>query len=823
MRAPSFAVLSVLTLALGIGVNTALFSVADAILLRPLPYPEAEELVSVWLDPVEREGASRSRLSRVDLDALVAEPSLFQAIAGGAEWTPTLSSAAGPSVLAAAVVTEGMFGRVLGVQPVLGRTFRQEEHLADGTRTVLISDSFWSKHFDRDPDVLGRAVALDDVPYTVVGVMPPRFRAPIRPDATLWAPALRGSDPGPMAVVARLAPGTSPEIARERARLMGQRAGEAWPGALIGATLSIADLRRELLGPLPAGMGLLLIGFGTLLLVSCGNAAALFVVRGADRAPDIAVRRALGADRSDLRRHLFAESALLCAAGGAAGLAGAAWAMDVLFEFAPLPPGVFEAPTPGGRAAVFAMGVALGCAVLIARLVAATGGEGWHLVSSSRSSVWDAVRIAFVGAQVACALALLTGAGMLFESLRGLDRSGLGLDVDERYVVVYDAAVPRLDASRASTFYADAMERLATLPGAVSVALTSGLPPETEPVRRPIRLDDPAVRPAWEGVRSGRAEVEVRAVSAGYFYTVGQRLLAGRAFNGTDDGDAPEVAIVSETLARTFFDWPRTSPVGRRISVSVSMSGEQTTRWRSIVGVVSDVRHGPRSPEAAEVYLPAPQAPSRSAVLVTQLNGDPSEVVQSIERALSGRDDPMAPRRVAPLSSTVQEMTRRERFAARLMLAIALVTLGLAAIGLYGVVGQRVSAHVRELGIRRAVGATSEDLRRLVTRRAMRLTVGGMAVGIAAAIGITDFLGALLFGIPRVDPLAIAGASGLLLLAALVAAGIPARRVLRIDATRVLADEQGPWSTPRRPTQQAVVPSSWRVSARTRPRLRGNR
>lgn len=778
IRAPSFAVVALTTLALGIGANTALFSVADVLLFTPLPYPEPDELVSVWLDASERGGSSRSPLTRVDLDAIDSESALFQSVSGWVEWTPTLSTRVGPSVLSAASVTEDMFGRVLGVQPVLGRSFRAEEFGPDGARTVIIGDAFWTEHFARDPAVLGRSVPLDDVPYTVVGVMGPTFRAPFAPAARLWRPLVDGDAPDALGVIGRLAPGLTASTARERVDVVARRAAESWPDALVDVRLELADLRSDLLGPAPLGLRLLLVAFGLLLLVSCGNATALVMLRGLGRDAEWRVRRALGAHSWAVLRIHAAEALLLGLGGSVVGIALAAWSTDLVFTMAPIDRRFFASPGLGPRVLAFAAGIGVVASLLVGLFASATSRRS-GAVGEVRAGRGDGLRVAFIGMQLACAAALLTSAAVLWRSLDALDRVDLGFEAEGRYVVRYDMPVSARSAADDAVrgHLRTALDRLGRVPGVVAVGAASEGPMTPARRRVAIRAGD-----LVEGTRQGT----LAAVTPGYFYTVGQRVLDGRDVDAADDPASPAVVVVSEAVARTSFDWPRTSPVGRRLHVGVGTEGA----WRDIVGVVTDVRpDGPRASPAMAVYVPDAQSALPTGTLVAHVDGSPGEVVSEIRRMLAGRDDPIAPAAVGSLRASYVEATRPERFAMRLFLVLAGVTLALAAVGVYGIVGQRVGSRMRELGIRRAVGATAEDLRVLVTRRASRLTVLGLVVGAAAGVGFTDFLDALLFGVPRLDPLSIAAASTALLATALTAAWLPARRAARVDTIRVLRDE----------------------------------
>ena len=791
LRAPTFAVVAVLTLGLGIGANTAIFSVVDGVLLSGLPYERSEELVTVWLDQSAADGPVREWFTPADLQDFRNERGLFAELGGWGGWSPTLTGLGEPEVVTAAVVTHGMLDGVLGVQPPLGRAFMPEEDAPQAAGTVILSHSFWMEHFAGDRGVLGRPVILNEQPFSVVGVMPEGFRAPFVPEAELWAPARL--DPAQcgrgcytIRGMGRLAPGVSIEVARERASALAARLAEAFPetNALTGA--AIFDLREEMIGDAGRALWVLLGAVGFVLMIACTNVANLLLSRGATREGEFAVRVALGAGRPTIVRQLLTESLILASLGGLLGVGLAAWGTEVLVSLAPVAlPGLDDVALDG-RVLGFTIAVSLLTGLLFGLAPALRTGRAdvYRGVARGRTAggLGRSVRSAMVVTQIAMAMVLLVGAGLLMRSFQELNQVDLGFEPEGVLTVGVGLPVSRFDdAASRITFYHDLLGRLEALPGVIAAGGTASLPLSGSDGDADFRIEGqepprpPAANVAWN-----------RPITRGYFYTMGQALLDGREFDEGDDAEAPRVVIVNEELARRHFDYPERSPVGSRVAFG---SGE----WRTIVGVAADTRHfaiqaGPRSTRPA-MYFPYEQVTRAGMTMVLRTDGDPTALTADVRAAVAAIDPGLAASRIIPMTDVVAGQLVTERFVTTLLGLFAVLALALATVGLYGVVSYGVEKRLREMGIRLALGAGGGSVRAMVVRGAMSLVAIGVVVGVVGAWGLTRVIEALLYGVQRTDPATFAITVLALTGVALVAAWVPARRAGSVDPVAIMREE----------------------------------
>lgn len=801
VRSPSFTLVAVLTLALGIGANTAIFSVFDAMLLRGLPYPEPDRIVAVWLEEPGSTGTRRTSMGVADLDALRDEPDLFEALAGWRAWSPTLMGRGGAAVIRAGSVSAGMLSGVLGVQPTLGRDFTPDEHLPDGPRTVVLSHHFWQDRFSGDPGVLGRVVSLDDEPYTVVGVMPAGFRPPFAPGALVWTPSTLETAPctdecARVDVLGRLESGLSLPVARDRLAVAARRAAETRPGVLVAGEASMGPLRDELLGDVPRDLHLLLGAFAFVLLLACTNIANLLLARGVTRDGEFAVRRALGAGRGAVLRQLLVESVVLSTLGGTLGLALAAWGTDVLAALAPEALASIATVAVDTRVLAFTValagltGLAFGLvpALRAARFGTGAGPESTapraqDVDGSGRRRARGAARLraGVVAGQVALTVLLLSGAVLTIGRLATLSRTDLGFDPDGVAAVTFELPASRFAAAGGSIGYYDAIvARLAQIPGVVAVGATSA-----EPMRPLVAPDRFVIRGEAGEAVPGTNVAYVRRVSTAFFYTVGQRLADGRTFAAGDDGTTPPVAVVNQAFAGRFFGYPLRSPLGH----AVRLNGSGT--WRTIVGVVEDARDVDiRASAEPTVYVPFHQDPVASmTVLVRSESGDDG-LMDDLRSAVLAVDRSTAAARVTHLTTLVAGTQETDRFTARLLGFFAALALVLSTVGLYGLVTHHVTSRLREAGIRLAVGAGGDEVRRIIMRRGAVILVPGLFVGIIGALlareRLDDFW--LAEGAPA-SALSLALALGILSVAAFLATWVPARRAATLDVAAVLRED----------------------------------
>jgi len=792
LRAPGFTLVVVATLALGIGGNTAVFSVVDAVLLKRLPYDEPQRLVTVWQDVSRQGGPEREWLNYAVFEDVRDEPGLFEAVGVWGGYGPTLTGVGEAEVLTAADVTWDMFPGVLRVRPALGRAFLPADDVDGAAGVVILSHDAWRNRFASDPSVIGRSISLDETPYTVVGVMPEGFRPPFQPGAELWRPlganGGRGCARGcyGMRGLARLAPGVSLAQARTHAAVVATRLEQAYPDQHTNVGLALFGLQEDMTRDSSRALWILLGAVGFVLLIACVNVANLLLVRGAGREGELAVRVALGASRGAILRQVLVESLVLSAAGGAAGLAVASWGTDALVALAP-DGALLPLNTPGmdGRALLFTVALTLATGLLFGLFPAWRAGrqevhEGLRAAGRGGGSGGRRLRSALAVAQIAMALVLLVGAGLLVRSFQRLNQAELGFEPDG--VLALSLALPGTrypDGPARQAYYAALLNRLGSLPGVTSVGAVNSLPMAGNDSDASFFVEgEPPPEPgvpqaAW-----------VRPVTDGYFETVGLEVLEGRDFTAGDDAEAPLVILVNETLARRWFS--DGDAVGRRIS----FGSPENPRWRTVVGVARDVRHfGLREAVRPAAYFPYRQVSMSAMSVVLKVDGDLDAAAGEARAAVTALDPGLAASSIQPLRSMVDQALAPDRFVTGLLSAFALAALLLAAVGIYGVVSYGVARRMREMGIRKALGADGGDVQGLVVRSAAGLAAWGILLGGAAALALGRVLGSLLFEVEATDPVTFALTAVLLGGVALGAAWIPAWRARAADPMAVLRDE----------------------------------
>ncbi len=795
-REPAFTAAAVLTLALGVGANTAIWSLFDAILGRPLPYAAPERLV--------REGGHFPK------GALPVFRRESRALAGVALYDSgseiNLTGLGDPERLEGSHVSPEAFA-TLGVPAALGRTFRPGEDAPGRDRVVVLSDGLWRQRFAADPAVLGRQLTLDGTGCEVIGVMPPGFAFPSAA-ARLWVPArLDPRDPVDLwkssgfGLLGRLRAGVSLAQAQEELRRLTPHVRDAFPWRMpdawnLGPENRVVPLLQWMVGPVRQRLVVVMAAVWLVLLVACADVANLQLVRAAARQREMAVRAALGGGRRRLLRQLLTESLVLAAAGSAAGTALAAAAVPLLRAVLPRDtPRLAEVAIDWrvlGFAAALALATGLACGLLPAlRLLGAAGPFGGRgaagrlqpaLVDGGRAAGGGRERrrlsAALVVAEVAVSVVLVAGAGLLLRTLGELLRVAPGFRTEH----VLTARVTPNDAlcdnaAHCIAFYGGLLERLRALPGVRQAAAVNDLPLTGESQPMAIEVED---HPAPPGMPATVAREH--DVTAGYLELMGIRLLAGRVF-AAGEGVRPErVALVNEAMARHF--WPGQSAVGKRLRYVWQK------QWRRIVGVVASVRAESlaASPDW-EYYLPFEQETGSAMDVVVQVAGDPAAAGAALRQAVAAADPNVPVSRIRTLDGIVQASVGTPRATMWLLAAFAALALALSAVGIYGVVSYTVSRRTREIGIRMALGATAGQVRRLVLGQAMALSLLGGALGTAVALGATRLLRGLLFGVSPTDPAVLLAAPVLLALTALLAASPPARRAVRLDPTAALREE----------------------------------
>ncbi|HEX3160657.1 MAG TPA: ABC transporter permease [Gemmatimonadaceae bacterium] len=809
-RTPGFTIVAVLTLAVGIGANTAIFSAVNALLLRPLPFAEPERLMAVSLvmpprpgEPV-RDGMVWSYPKFTvfrDAQPVYSDVTLYT------DLQLTLRGD-GEAERVEGEVTDAGYLTTLGVRPALGRNFAVEEvSRPGGPRVALLSDALWQRRFNADPLVLGRSLNVDGEPYTVVGVLPPGFRG-LSGQAELWVPILAHDATAyeqawshSFSLVARLAPGVSPARAQAVVEQLGTRVDRAFPHPEIasehwGAAARPLDAAR--VDPTVRRSLLVLLGAVALvLLIACANVANLFLVRAAGRRREIAVRLAIGAGRRRLVRQLLTESVLLSALGGVAGIAVAWWGVRVLAALDPsstlqaqrltgLGAVGFDSirldPTAFAFAAVLAVGTGLLFGLVPAlqatrpSFTGALKDEDPRARAGGRRGVSS--RSVLAVAEIALALVLLAGSGLMLRSLGNLLGVHPGFDATQVLTLRLNTA-EGLGRDSLPGFYDELLERFGALPGVTDVALSDCPPLNGQCNGTVVALRDrPPVTPGSE------PSVGVHWVTPSWFSTLRVPLQRGRLFTDADRGGQRKVVLVSETAARTI--WPGEDPIGRPVSVGQGGFWQDTAY---VVGVVGDVRFGTLdSLPVPEVYLSYYQSPRGRMMLFARTAGDPLAVAAAARGVVRSMAPDAPVYDIRTLESRVGDTMAYARFSALLLALFALVALALATMGTYGVISFAVSQRTREIGVRVALGATRGDILRMVVGQGVGIAVAGAVCGLVAALGATRVLRSLLFGVAPSDPVTFAAIAALLVGVVVVASWVPARRAASIPPLRALRD-----------------------------------
>jgi putative ABC transport system permease protein len=809
-RAPAFAIVAIVTLALGIGANAATFSVLNGVLLRPLPFDGADRLVLVSMTRPDSGDFARP-FSYPDYADLRERSGSFESAAAWALGRFTLTSGE-PELLHYAVVTSSFFS-VLRVRPALGRDFRAEDDRPGAPPMAIISHGLWLRQLGGDPGAVGRSIRLNGRPFEVVGIMPAGFRfLTFRKDTDVWLPL--GSDPFVdrryarsvygMGVLARLAPGRT--IASAQAdvdAIAKQLAAERAENR--GRGMAVMSLRDQAVGTLKPALRVLMAAVGLVLLIACANVANLVLARAASRRREMAIRAALGAGRGRLLRHLLAEHLLLACAGGSLGLFLASWSLDLLALVPEAAPSLYIPYTLGsgtvavdGRVLLFTAGLSLATTFLFG-FGPALRGARTSLAPDLQSRGDSAprrdqrTRSVLVVVEVALATALLVGAGLLVRTLFTLQRVDPGFDTDR--LVSFDVILPapRYAAPAASrTFVTEAVDRLAALPDVAAAGAVEFLPLAGIDSSTGLFIEGRPPDPQGKEV-----QIHYRSATPGYFGAMGIRLLSGRGFSGSDGEAAPRVALINETMARRL--WPGEDPIGRRVALIVESlrfrpdgppTRDVAAGLREIVGIVGDVRHGGLDVEAVpEMYVPFAQRPAREMTLVARTDADPGAIIAQGRRIVSGLDPEQPIANGGPIADLVSASIARPRFNAVLLALFTALALLLAGVGVYGVIAYTVARRIPEIGIRIALGGTGRDIAALVIGQGLRLAVIGLAAGLIAALALSRLLSGLLFGVTPRDPLVFAGAGGVLAAVALLASVVPAWRATRVDPIAALRSE----------------------------------
>ena len=791
-RNPGFTAVAVLTLALGIGANTAIFTVLNAVVLRSLPYRAPDRLAVIWVDFGEH-GQSLPLVSPQDFRDYPQMSQLFEDFAAASGRTANLTGVGDPEQVDLARVTPN-FLPLLGVEPALGRGFLPGEDAMNGPAIVILSHGLWERRFGGDPEVIGQTIQLNGTANQVVGVMPPDFKLLLPPEAfllkdpDLWVP-LQDPYNTPrnqtyFTVFGRLKAGVTFEQAQAEMNSIAARLREEH---LIHENSDIriraVPLQRDIVKNVRPALLILFGAVGLVLLIACGNVANLLLARATAREGEIAIRVALGAGRSRIVRQILTESALLSLAGGVVGLLLALWGLDLLISLQPAHLPRLENIRIDGSALGFTVAACLLTVLLFGLAPAIQISRprlNMILKEGGRSQVAggrQAVRRGLIVSEVALSLVLLIGVGLLMRSFLSLQNVRPGFDPEN--VLTFRLSLPRVrypSPEERANFYHQLEERFRALPGVRSVGAVSKLPLTGTVPLSPYAYNDETEQ-NWESVTA-----DWKSVTPSFFETMGSRLQAGRLFDQRDTADSRLVIIIDEMLARKA--WPNENPIGKQLMLPVFGQFGMTREWIDVIGVVEHVRNHDLSKDVREqVYVPHRQRAlrGRGMDMVVRAAGDPTALANLLRQEVHAMDKDLPVHNLRPLTDYVSDAMAQARFTLILIGIFGAIALLLTSVGLYGVISYTVSQRTHEIGIRMALGAQPRDIFKLVVGQGMKLTLIGVAVGLAASFALTRFLESLLFGVSATDPATFAGVSVLLAAVALLACYIPARRATKVD------------------------------------------
>ena len=787
IKRPGFTAIALITLALGIGANTAIFSVINAVLLRPLQFKDPEQLVIVWEDASFAGFPRNTPAPGIYFDWKNQNQS-FSDMAAGAEGSFNITGDGDPERVMAFSVTENFFP-LFGVQPLLGRNFLPEEDRPGANKVVMLSHSLWQSRYGGDPQIINRDITLNGAKHTVVGVMPPSFQF-MEKEVRLWVPI--AFEPEDMSnrgghylkVVARLKPGVTQPQAQADLDAVMARVAKDFPGETMEGKLGaiVTPMREQLVGETRSSLIVLLVAVACVLLIACANVAGLLLARAVARRREIALRVALGASRVRVVRQLLTESLLLATVAGVLGSLLAYWSFAFLQGLVPPEMALLTSLNLDTRILAFTLLISIVTGVIFG-LVPALQSANLDLndalkQSSTRTTSTSRLRNGLIVSEVALSIVLLVGAGLLIQTLFQLFRQYAVLEPEK--VLTLRTVLPRekyKEPQVRNNYYRQVLERVERMPGVVSAGYSTSVP---------LLWKGGTSGFYPEGIKSpvpGMAyDANHRQVSGDYLKTMNVPLRAGRYFDNRDNEQSMPVAIINETMARQY--WPGENALGRRFKIGDP--DEPGKQWKQIVGIVADIRQmGLDEPVKAEMYFPYQQIidwPGFSPRdLVIRTTGDTSNLVSGVRQAIREVDPDQPVSNVATMAEVLGEEAAQRRMGMIMLVGFAVLALLLASLGIYGVLAYFVSQHTNEIGVRLALGATPRNILFLVLKKGMGLTLIGIAIGIAASFAFMRWMSSLLFGVKAADPLTFVAVPLLLGIVALLACAIPARRATKVD------------------------------------------
>jgi len=799
-KAPAFTAVVVVTLALGIGANTALFSVVDAVLLRPLAYRQPDQLVAVKTDMPGINLTDRG-MSQPELEDFQKRSGVFTEISAVWPISANITGREKPERVEANAVSTNFF-TLLAAKPALGRVFNDGDYRPGFSEGAVISDSLWHKMFGADPHVLGQAIRLDTDLYTIIGVMPPEFRHPgrtLRQDVEIWVAAGYAADPFPHppvrtqrfipGAIARLQPGMTMAQAQSRLNAFAMQLREQYPTdypATVGWRVQLVPLQQEVVGNVSVMLFLLLAAVGAVLLIACVNIASLLLARSSVRHREIAIRQALGAGTWRLIRQTLTESVVLSLCGGLLAIPLTFWLKNILLAFVPSSLPRMSEVTVNGRTLLFVVAVSVVTGLFFG-LAPAFQMSHWRLMEKLNQGA-RGVGIAsrqhrflrgLVVSEFALALVLMVGAGLLLRSFWKVLEVQPGFNSDNLVTAQFWLPVPNdpnnnpyPTQEKLNVFMSEVLRRVGALPGVKEVAIGGGVTPLSVLMRNAVAFN-------IEGRITAAGETptaELGVATPDLFHTLQTPLIRGRFFTEADDDKGEPVVLIDQTAAERY--WPHEDPVGRQVQLQV---GRKQQIWR-IVGIVGRARSdGLDAPYAPHLFVPARQIAFNSITVYARTSASPEALEGPICREVQAVNPDLPVFGVRSVRSVISDSLASRRFAMQVLGFFAATALLLAAIGIYGVMAYFVSQRVREIGVRMALGAQRGDVLKLVVRQGMSLALMGVVIGLAASLLLMRLIAGLLFGVSSTDPVTLLIFTALLAAVALLANYIPASRAARID------------------------------------------
>jgi predicted permease len=789
IKSPGFTAVAVLSIAIGIGANTTVFSVINAVLLKSVPYNDPNSLVLVWGDSREETSLRKhNQVSWTDIADFRAQTTTLEDVATYAGWFPILSGAGEAERVPAIQVGDGFF-KIMKGTPVLGRVFTPEEQVDGKDFVVVLGHGLWQRRFGGDPNVVGKSVMLNGRPYNIVGVMGPEFRplpsSLVSPEGQFYRPVAETYDDEErdarhLRAIARLKPGVTVEQAQGELSVIAQRIEQAHPQTNRGYGVAVVSITEEITGGIRATLLMIFGAVIFVLLVACANVANLLLARATVRHKEITIRSAIGAGRGQLVRQLLTESLLLALLGGGLGLLVATWGTSVVAAAGSKINPMFQDIQLDLRCLAFTVGVSIITGLIfglapalqvskpnLAESLKETGRGSGPAASRNR------LRSALVISEIAMTLVLLVCAGLLIRTVMRLRNVDTGFNA--KNILAMNIGLPAAKYPKpenVTAFNKAIVERIAALPGVKAAGTTSVLPLSANFDGRGLAVED------HPKPRGEELTVDLYVTTPGYLRAMEIPLLKGRLLTEQDIKESPGVALINNTMANEL--WANQDPLGRRIKFPGSEKNPQP--WRTIVGVVSDVsQYALDKKPPMQIYLPHAQFPTSFNSIVVKTESDPSALAAAIRREIQALDKDQAVFNVTTLEQLLGDSILIRRFFMLLLLVFAALALILAAVGIYGVMSYVASQRTYEIGIRIALGAQTRDVLKLIIANGMALTLIGIASGLAGAFALTRLMSSLLFGVSATDTITFLSVSVGLMLVALLACYIPARRATKID------------------------------------------